>query len=193
MEAARMVMSGMWLQGADSISAGNSKLLMIFIGIVAFSMLTQAIVFIVAAVAAAKGRNRVLAIVEEVRLKTLPVIDSTHSLVHDLHPKMKVIADNLVETSHIVRSKAQEFDTTVSDVNQRTRAQAARVDDMVTSVLNTTAGIASTIQKGVQIPVREFSGLVNGLKAGLDVLVGRGKSNSHSRPGRGYKDDDIGI
>jgi len=164
MEAARMVMSGMWLQDAGSLSSGNSKLLMIFIGIVAFSMLTQAIVFIVAAVAASRGRNQVLAIVEEIRVKTLPVIDSTQSLIHDLHPKIKVIADNLVETSHIVRGKAQEFDTTISDVNQRTRAQAARVDAMVTSVLNTTAGIASTIQKGVQIPVREFSGLVNGLK-----------------------------
>ena len=193
MEAARMVMSGMWLQDAGSLSSGNSKLLMIFIGIVAFSMLTQAIVFIVAAVAASRGRNRVLAIAEEIRLKTLPVLDSTHSLIRDLHPKVKVIADNLVETSHIVRGKAQEFDTTISDVNQRTRAQAARVDGMVTSVLNTTAGIASTIQKGVQIPVREFSGLVNGLKAGLDVLVGRGKGNSHGRTASDYKDDDIGI
>jgi hypothetical protein len=195
MEAARIVMSGMWLQGADSISSGNSKLLMIFIGIVAFSMLTQAIVFIVAAVAAAKGRNRVLAIVEEVRQKTLPVIDSTQSLVHELHPKMRVLTDNLVETSHIVRSKAQEFDTTVSEVNQKTRAQAARVDGMVTSVLDTTSGIASTLQKSVQIPVREFTGLVNGFKAGLDVLVGRSSRKiSDNDGGRaytqgGYKND----
>ncbi len=78
-------------------------------------------------------------------------------MMQDLRPKLKVITDNLVETSHIVRTKAQEFDSTVSDVNQKTRAQAARVDDMVTSVLNTTAHVASTIQKGVQIPVREFS------------------------------------
>src|SRR5260370_25702945 len=164
---------------------------MIFIGIVAFSMLTQAIVFIVAAVAAAKGRNRVLAIVEEIRLKTLPVIDSTQSLIHDLHPKIKVIADNLVETSHIVRGKAQEFDTTISDVNQRTRAQAARVVAMVTSVLNTTAGIASTIQKGLQIPVREFSGLVSGLMAELDGLAGRGEGCSHGKAEAEYQYGDI--
>ena len=122
-----------------------------------------------------------------------------------------MITDNLVETSHIVRAKAQEFDSTVSDVNEKTRAQAARVDDMVTSVLNTTSHVASTIQKGVQIPVREFSGLMNGLKAGLDVLVGRSKSatpnhepRSHDSTipfergaartyGYGVKDDDIGV
>jgi hypothetical protein len=191
----------MWLQD-DSISSGNSHLLMFFVGMVAFSMATQAIVFIVAAVAAAKARNRFIAIAEEVRLKTLPVIDGALDMVQDLRPKIKVITDNLVETSHIVRDKAQEFDSTVSDVNQKTRAQAARVDDMVTSVLNTTSGIASTIQKGVQVPVREFAGLMNGLRAGLDVLVGRGK-NSHrhdshphdaARPfGYGVKDDDIGV
>jgi hypothetical protein len=74
-----------------------------------------------------------------------------------------------------VRSKAQDFDATMTDVNLKTRAQVARVDGMVTSVLNTTADIAETIQRGIRIPVREFSGLVNGLKAGLDVLVGRAK------------------
>jgi methyl-accepting chemotaxis protein len=195
----------MWLQD-DSISSGNSHLLMIFVGVVAFSMLTQAIVFVVAAIGAAKARNRFIAIAEEIRLKTVPVIDSTLDMVQDLRPKMKMIADNLVETSHIVRDKAQEFDATVSEVNQKTRAQAARVDNMVTSVLDTTAAIASTIQKGVQVPVREFSGLMNGLKAGLDTLVGRGNKapRNHdatipfergaARPfGYGVKDDDIGL
>jgi methyl-accepting chemotaxis protein len=198
----------MWLQDVDdSISSGNSRLLMLFVGIVAFSMLTQAIVFVVAAIGAAKARNRLMAIAEEARLKVLPAIDKTHELVHDLHPKMKVIADNLVETSHIVRTKAQEFDSTVTDVNQKTRAQAARVDDMVTSVLNTTEHIASTIQKGVQIPVTQFSGLMNGLKAGLETLMGRGKSapprhhdttipferGTTRASGYGVKDSDIGL
>jgi hypothetical protein len=204
-----MMMSAMcvWLQEADdSISSGNSRWLMFFVAMVAVAMLTQAIVFVVAAVGVAKARKRVVAIAEELRVKALPLIDKTHGLVHDLQPKINVITDNLVETSHIVRAKAQEFDSTVSDVNQKTRAQAARVDDMVTSVLNTTAQVTSTIQKGIQIPVREFSGLMNGLKAGLDVLVGRNKSAPHHHDttipfergtartsGYGVKDDDIGL
>ena len=201
---------GMWLQD-DSISSGNSRWLMFFVAMVAIAMLTQAAVFVAAAIGAAKARKRVIAIAEEIRIKALPLIDKAHGLVLDLHPKINVITDNLVETSHIVRAKAQEFDSTVSDVNEKTRAQAARVDDMVTSVLNTTSHVASTIQKGVQIPVREFSGLMNGLKAGLDVLVGRSKSatpnhepRSHDSTipfergaartyGYGVKDDDIGV
>jgi len=175
-----MVISGMWLQEAGSISSGNSRLLMIFVGMVAIAMMIQAIAVVVVAVGARKASKQLLAIAEEVKAKTLPAIEKTQIVLHDLHPKVRVLTDNLVETSHIVRSKAQELDSTITEVNERARAQTARVDDMVSSVLDTTSGIASTIQKGVQVPVREFNGLMNGLKAGIDVLVGR-KGNHTSK------------
>jgi methyl-accepting chemotaxis protein len=185
-----------WLQEPGSISSGNSRLLMIFVGLVAVAMTAQAIVIIVAAVGAMKFRKRLLEITEEVRLKALPIVDSTHNVLHELQPKVRTISDNLVETSHVVRSKAQEFDSTISDVNHKARAQAARVDEMVSSVLDTTANIASTAQNAVKIPVREFSGLMAGLKAGIDVLVGRGRhhsANSHDRKARDYEDESIGY
>jgi hypothetical protein len=192
-----MMILGMWLQEADSISAGNSRLLMFFVGMVAFAMLTQAIVVVFAAIGAAKVRNRLLAIAEEVRSKTVPVIDSAQSVLHEIHPKVRTITDNLVETSHVVRAKAQDFDVTISDVNQRARAQTERVDDMVTSVLDTTAGIATTIQRGVQVPVREFNGLMTGIKAGIDVLVGRsrGSYRNGNKSGSDLEDinDDLGL
>jgi hypothetical protein len=107
---------------------------------------------------------------------------------------VKIITENLVETSHVVRAKAQEVDVTLTDVNERTRAQAARVDGMVSSVLTTISDIASSIQKGVQVPVREFQGLVNGFKAGVDVLVGRAKgSDRDGAKGRVRSDDRLDI
>jgi hypothetical protein len=184
MEAVGIVMSGMWLQNADSLSSGNSRLLMIFVGMVAIAMVVQAIAVIVLAVGAAKASKKGLEIAEELRTKMGPILDTTHTMIHDSAPKVKIITENLVETSHIVRSKAAEFDATASELNMKTRAQAARVDGMVTSVLNTTADISETLQRAIKVPVREFSGLVNGLKAGLDVLVGRVKGFGSSA-GRG--------
>jgi len=175
MDAVRIVMSGMWLQDAGSLSSGNSRLLMIFVLMVAIAMTAQAIALIVMAIGAAKARKRGLEIAEEVRMKVMPILDTTHSVMQDSAPKVKIITENLVETSHVIRSKAQEFDVTASELNMRTRAQAARVDGMVTSVLNTTADISETLQRAVKVPVREVAGLVNGFKAGLDVLVGRAK------------------
>jgi hypothetical protein len=165
----------MWMQDPDSLSSGNSRLLMFFVGMVALAMVGQAIALIVMAIGAAKARKRGLEIAEDLRVKVLPIIAGTHELIRDNSPKVKVITENFVEASHVIRSKAQEFDVTASDLNAKTRAQAARVDGIVTSVLNTTVEVTETIQRGIKVPVREISGLVNGLKAGLDVLVGRAK------------------
>src|SRR5882757_8785549 len=175
MEAVRIVMSGMWLQDEGSLSSGNSRLLIWFVGIVAFSMLAQAIALIGIAIGAAKARKRGLEMAEEVREKLLPLVAGAHEIIRDAGPKVKIISENLVETSHVVRAKAQEFDATASELNMKARVQAARVDGMVTSVLNTTAEISETLQRAVKVPVREFTGLVNGFKAGVDVLVGRAK------------------
>ncbi|RZU40572.1 hypothetical protein BDD14_2041 [Edaphobacter modestus] len=170
---------GMWLQDPGSISSGNSRLLMFFVAMVAVAMVAQAVVVVVAALGAAKAGKRLLVIAEEVRAKALPVIDSAQGLAQDLQPKIRVLAENLVETSHVVRAKAVEFDSTISEVNSRARAQTVRVDSMVTSVLDTTESLASTIQNSVKTPVREFQGLMNGLKAGIDVLVGRRRNHNN--------------
>jgi hypothetical protein len=182
MEAMRIVMSGMWLQDAGSLSSGNTRLLIWFVGMVAIAMVVQAIAVIVLAIGAIKARKRALEIAEEVREKLMPVITGTHDIIRDAGPKVKIITENLVETSHVVRSKAAEFDATASELNMKARVQAARVDGMVTSVLNTTAEISETLQRAVKVPVREFTGLVNGFKAGVDVLVGRAKGFGRGKP-----------
>jgi hypothetical protein len=182
MEAVRIVMSAMWLQEPEGLTPANTKLLIIFVGIVAISMLAQAIALIAVAVGAAKARKRGLEIAEELREKVMPVITGTHEIIRDSGPKVKIITENLVETSHVVRSKAAEFDVTASELNMKARAQAARVDGMVTGVLNTTSEISDTLQRAVKLPVREFTGLVNGFKAGLDVLVGRAKGFGRGTP-----------
>jgi hypothetical protein len=178
MDIARIVFSGVWLQDAGFGSLGSSKWLMIFVGLVALAMLVQAVAVIVMAVGAAQTRKRVLEIVEEVRGKAMPLIETTQDLIHHSSPKVKVIVDHLAETSHVVRRKALDFDTTLTDANAKTRAQVARVDGMVTAVLSTTSEISETIQRGLKVPAREFAGMMNGLKAGLDVLMGRSRRHS---------------
>ena len=168
-------LAGMWLQDVDSISSGNSRLLMVFVGMAAIAMLAQAVALIVIAVGAAKARKRGLEIAEELRTKVMPVIDSAQHLLQETTPKIKVITENLVETSHVVRTKVQEFDVTLSDANQRTRRQVERMDGMVTQTLTSVGDLAATVHRSIRLPIREVSGVVNGLKAGLDVLVGRVK------------------
>jgi hypothetical protein len=166
---------GMWLQEPGSLSSGNSRLLMIFVGLVAVCMLVQALVVVVFAVGAMKSQKRMLSIAEELRTKAMPVIDSAEDLFHDSVPKLKVLVENLAETSHIVRSKAQEFDATMSDANRKTRAQVARMDGMMSSALTATEALAESIHESIRVPVKQMAGVVNGFKAGLDVLLSKAK------------------
>jgi hypothetical protein len=181
MFAGHMMVLGLLLQEADSLSGRNTKLLMIFIGLLAGAIVVQTITFLVMAIGLMKTQKKVMAIVEQVHEATLPTIKNVGELVRDTSPKVRVITDNLLETSHVVRAKAVEFDVTLSDVNDRTRKQVAHVDGMVSSALQATADLAASVNRIIQIPVREVSGLVNGFKAGLDVLVGRVKGFGSGR------------
>jgi hypothetical protein len=174
-----MLMVAAW-QGlqSDSISSGNTRLLMIFVGIVALSMLSQAIVVIFMAIGAKRTQERVLVIAEELRARATPILNSAENLAGETLPKIKIITENLLQTSQIVRAKAQEFDTTLTDANKRTRAQVARLDSMVSTALTATGTLAAMIHQGIRTPVVEALGVVNGVKAGIDVLmskVGSGK------------------
>ncbi|CAN5447454.1 hypothetical protein BH10ACI4_BH10ACI4_12200 [soil metagenome] len=189
--------AGMWLQvqDPDSLSSGNSKLLMLFVAMVAVAMIAQAAALIAMAIGAAKARKRGLEIAEEIRVKVMPIIDGAHELIRDTAPKVKVISENLVETSYVVRAKAQEFDVTLSDANHRTRKQVERVDDMVSSALTAVGEIAGSLQHSIKVPMREVAGVVAGFKAGVDVLVGRVKSfgvgGGFGRPRRPNNDSDL--
>jgi hypothetical protein len=131
----------------------------------------------------------------------MPAIDSTQEFVRNYAPKLMTLAENLAETSTVVRRKAEEFDATLSDVNNKARVQAARADDIATTVLTGVAEAVNAIQHGISVPVREFTGLMNGLKAGLDVLVGRAKgfgrssrsSQTYREASRSYRENDIDL
>ncbi|WP_188760143.1 hypothetical protein [Edaphobacter acidisoli] len=170
------VLSGIWLAAIDT-----DKWLIVFVGMVAVALVVQAIAVIVFAVGAAKTRTRVFEMIEDLRGKMTPLISVTHDMVKDASPKVKTITDNLVHTSHLIRTKATEFDATATEANAKTRAQVARVDGMVSSVLDATSDAAAMFSNAIRIPARELSGLMHGMKAGLDVLLGR-RNGAKSEP-----------
>jgi len=185
---ASMLMMAMW-QDADALSGENSRLLMVFIGLVAAALVIQAIVVVVAAISAMRLQKKVSAIADEISMVGLPFLREANglfmksqTLLDEITPALRIISenvtvatDNLAVASQVVRAKAQEFDATLTDVNLRTRLQVRRVDGMVTAALIATSEIAASIHYAIQVPVREVAGIISGLKAGLDSLVGRAR------------------
>lgn len=99
-----------------------------------------------------------------------PMVQSAHSLVDDLSPKLKHITTNLVEVSDILRSETQHITVSVSDMVERTHQQAARVDNIVSSTLNGIGHATAAVQEGIAAPIRHLSGVLDGLRAGFGSL-----------------------
>jgi methyl-accepting chemotaxis protein len=163
---------------ASSAATINTTLLTIFVGIVALSFVTNTIIFIVMAIAAAKARKKAMSLFDDLHAKALPLIakahpimDSVSELIRETSPKIKTVTDNLVQTSDIVRAKAQEMGSTVTDVNEKTRQQADRVNSMVTTALTAVSDLGTTIHHGIRVPVRQVAGVIDGIKTTVDSYL----------------------
>jgi len=173
----------LWLQENYSFSSGNAKLLMVFIGLVALSMVMQAAVQIGISLKAGKALKELTEIAEELREKTLPLIDTAMSvgktaeaMLKDAAPKVKLITNNMAETSGVVRSSAVQVGRTVTDANLRTQRQVARVDGIVTAVLTATVEVAGAVQNGLRGPAQKLAGLATQARFGLEGLLDRVKA-----------------
>ncbi len=187
-----MLTIAMW---QDEFSGGNLELLVMFIGLVAVTLVIQAIVVVFVAASVMKMQKKVSEIAYELDRVGLPFLREANGLfvkvqvlLDEMTPAMRTISENvtvatenLAVASKVVRAKAQEFDATLTDVNVRTQSQVRRVDGMVTSVLTATSDLAASIHQAIQVPVREVAGIISGLKAGLDSLTGRARGSGDYR------------
>lgn len=159
----------------------TQTLLVIFVAIAAVSILMQAGFTVAIFIGARMAQKKLMALADDVRLHALPVIMSSRDVVQDIAPKLKAITDNLAATTVTLRSKADQVGGVVTDVTNRAHVQASRVDGMVKGTLDGLTSAVQAIEHGVAVPVRQVNGLLNGLRAGVDVLLKKGPTN-HNHP-----------
>ncbi|MDP9038967.1 MAG: hypothetical protein M3O02_06805 [Acidobacteriota bacterium] len=181
-----MAALAMWFQDASTSSGGFSasgeKYIVIFLGLIAFSMLVQAFVYIAAGIVALKAmkaadgavkdvkdaiaevRRDLKTSTDEIKAKVYPVIESVtrigataQGILEDAAPKLKTVSGHLVDTTRMMRDSAERLQGTVGDANDKTKRQVARVDGMVTAALDTTAEIVATIEHGIKVPAQKIA------------------------------------
>ena len=182
-------MVAMWFQ-EDAISSGNAKLLMVFIGLVALSMVVQAITVIYLTVKGMKALKEFSEMATELKLKALPlmhtaaevmaktktVVEEASAIVREAAPKVKSISDNLVDMSQTAKMSTQQLERTVSDANMRTQRQVARVDGMITAALTTTAELIETVNNGIRGPAHKIAVMTTQAKLAFEALLDKVKS-----------------
>lgn len=159
------------LQSSDIGAVTGSRLFMIFVGVVSLSVLFQTIIMVSMAVGAAKTQKQLLRIAEELRSKSVPVLDISRAILEDAAPKLRVMTDNVTEASFLLRDQAQRLDRVVKTTLDTVDEQVQRADQMVSATLDGIGEITSTVQRTVMVPVKQISGLMNGLKAAVEKLT----------------------
>ncbi|MGA2645528.1 MAG: hypothetical protein ABSF15_12500 [Candidatus Sulfotelmatobacter sp.] len=175
------------------------NLVPVFIAVTAAAVVLQALILVALYLAVRKTTAKLETVVEEVKSKALPTIDSANSMltelrpkvvqvvdtVVELRPKVQIVVDNLVETTSSVRSEVQRVDATVNDVMDRARLQVIRADEMLSRTFDRVEHTSELVTKTVVSPVRQMSGIFRGVTAGVEFLLGnRGRKNGDSRGAR---------
>jgi hypothetical protein len=183
-----MAMAAVWLQDSDMAAVAHSDhSIMIFTGLVALAMVVQAGCVLVLMIRSHKAIQSMLATVDEMKAKLIPLIssssravESAQAMMRETTPKIRTITDNLVETSEVVRGTAQKLEKTVTDANLRTQRQVARIDGMVTAALVTTAEVVDTISQGIRGPAQKIALMATQAKVILEGVLTKVKVRAGS-------------
>jgi methyl-accepting chemotaxis protein len=157
----------------------------LFIALTGAAVVLQAGILTALYLAVRKSSARMEALAIEVKTKALPTLETAQAILTELRPKLTVIAENLTETTHSVRSQVERMDATVNDVVDRARLQVIRADELLSRTLDRVEETSDIVHNTVVSPVRQFAGLIQGVTAGIEFLLGnRGRRNGGSREAR---------
>ncbi|HEX5234558.1 MAG TPA: hypothetical protein VFW25_04430 [Silvibacterium sp.] len=154
--------------------------LAIFTAVTAVAVLIQAGVLLGMFLFMRKSMTKMQTLADEMKEKALPAIVSARILIEDLTPKLKIAAANLTEVSHTVRTESKHVSETVDVLLSKTNAQLNRVDGMLSATLDAVDHATRVVETAVNVPVRRVSGILNGVRAGVGVLVGKRGHSAHS-------------
>ncbi len=153
------------------IMNNQTTLLLIFVGLTALALLTQAIVMLVAFLVIRKLIKSLMADVTELRSKAMPMLEKSRQTLDKVAPKIESVAADVAELAHIVKAQSVEFQVMASEILGRVHRQTDRVDDMFTDMLNNVERASIVVVDSVAKPVRRMSSLLAGAKAFLSVLT----------------------
>jgi hypothetical protein len=161
------------------------KLTPLFIFLTGAAVMLQAGILLAMYLAMRNSASRVEAIAADVKAKMLPTLEQTQLFLTEIGPKLHVIADNLQDSTTLLRDQVLRVDATVQDAMDRGRLQIIRADELVTRTLDRVEQTSDMVHQTVISPVRRLSGLVQGLTVGLEFLFGgRGRRNGNNREER---------
>jgi len=166
--------------------------LLVFTGLVAAALLTQAITLILVAI-----RVRTLGTtVESLSPKIGRQVDSLTAQAESLIPTIKSIIEkvdsmqeNLVSVSKVAQERAIKLDAFLGEATDAGRLQMARLQDVVDTTSRRLNDTIELMQSAISAPVNEIHAIMRGIRGAVEVFFGRRRSSSS----RSHQDEEMFI
>ena len=151
-------------------------ILLIEIGI---AVAVQTVVLIGILMAVRKSSGKMEAIAIDLHQRTVPILETTSTLLNNTKPQIETIVANLTESSSQLKQQ-------VDDIVDRARLQVVRADALVSRTMDKVEQTTDMVQHTVISPIRQVAGVLSGVTMGFNVLFGRrGHNGRNSRRGNG--------
>ena len=153
----------------------DDNLLKFFIAATAFAVVLQALVLVALYLAVRKSSAKMEALALEVTSRTLPTMETVHSMLVELRPKIEIIATNLSDSTNLVRNQLGRIDATLTDALDRARLQVIRADELLNRTMDKVEDTTDIVHRTVVSPLRQVNGLMAAITTGVEVLFGQKK------------------
>jgi hypothetical protein len=167
-------------------------LMIVFIAVTSVAVVVQMCVLIGMSVAFKKSAKRMEGVADQLEANAIPLFKTAQEMISECRPKLKLLLNNLADTSTTVKEKLERADGTLNEVIDRTRLQVIRVDELLSRTLDSVEGATELVQQSVAAPVRQASGVIQGISVALSTLFHKG-NYSRGKGGAGVPKEDMFI
>jgi hypothetical protein len=165
--------------------------LKVFVAVTSGAVLLQAMIMVALYFAVRKSTAKMEALATEVKEKALPTMDTVQAVLTEVRPKVDTIANNVAESSALVRNQLARIDATLTDALDRTRLQVIRADELLNRTMDKVEETSEMVHKTVVSPLRQVSGVMNAIYTGVEVFLGNKRRGGKN--GMGVPQDEMFI
>ncbi|MGA9471548.1 MAG: hypothetical protein WBV36_03740, partial [Terriglobales bacterium] len=127
----------------------------------------------------------------ELKEKALPTLETVQSFIVEVRPRIETIADNVSDSSTLIKAQLERLDATLTDVLDRTRLQVIRADELLSRTMDRVEETSEIVHKTVVSPLRQVSGVMNAIYTGVEVFLGNKRRGGKN--GMGVPQDEMFI
>ena len=115
------------------------------------------------------------------KIKAIPTMELVQLVLTEIRPKLQVIAENLEESTTVMRDQVQRVDASVTDAVDRGHLQMIRADELLSRTLDRVEQTSDMVHQTVISPVRQAVRVDAGHHGGDGIFVRRNAARKNGR------------